>query len=98
MDKKKQKDILWFQEVNKNDIDLVGGKGANLGEMAAAGFPIPQGFIVTSKAYFDFIEENKLKSKIHQELKKSILTTRKQLMKLLKRLRLSFYLGKFLQL
>ncbi len=70
MDKKKQKDILWFQEVNKNDIDLVGGKGANLGEMAAAGFPIPQGFIVTSKAYFDFIEENKLKSKIHQELKK----------------------------
>ena len=67
---KKEKNILWFQEVDKDDIPLVGGKGANLGEMAKAGFPVPRGFIVTSKAYFDFLEENKLKSKIHQELKK----------------------------
>lgn len=65
---KKEKHILWFQEVDKNDIALVGGKGANLGEMAAAGFPVPRGFIVTSKAYFDFLEENKLKSKIFREL------------------------------
>ena len=67
---KKEKNILWFQEVDKNDVSLVGGKGANLGEMAKADFPVPRGFIVTSKAYFDFLEENKLKSKIHQELKK----------------------------
>jgi len=67
---KKEKNILWFQEVDKDDIPLVGGKGANLGEMAKAGFPVPRGFIVTSKAYFDFLEENKLKSRIHQELKK----------------------------
>lgn len=67
---KKEKNILWFQEVDKDDIPLVGGKGANLGEMARNGFPVPRGFIVTSKAYFDFLEENKLKSRIHQELKK----------------------------
>lgn len=67
---KKEKNILWFQEVDKDDVSLVGGKGANLGEMARNGFPVPRGFIVTSKAYFDFLEENKLKSKIHQELKK----------------------------
>jgi len=67
---KKEKNILWFQEVDKDDVSLVGGKGANLGEMAKAGFPVPRGFIVTSKAYFDFLEENKLKSKIYQELKK----------------------------
>lgn len=67
---KKEKNILWFQEVDKGDIALVGGKGANLGEMASVNLPVPKGFIVTSKAYFDFIEENKLKSKIHQELKK----------------------------
>jgi len=67
---KKEKSILWFQEVDKDDVALVGGKGANLGEMATAGFPVPRGFIVTSKAYFDFLEENKLKSRIHRELKK----------------------------
>jgi len=67
---KKEKNILWFQEVDKGDIALVGGKGANLGEMASVDFPVPRGFIITSKAYFDFIQENKLKSKIHQELKR----------------------------
>lgn len=67
---KKEKNILWFQEVDKNDGAMVGGKGANLGEMAAAGFPVPRGFIITSHAYFNFLEENKLKSKIHQELKR----------------------------
>ncbi len=67
---KKEKNILWFQEVDKDDVSLVGGKGANLGEMARNGFPVPRGFIITSKAYFDFLEENKLKSRIHQELKK----------------------------
>ena len=66
---KKEKHVLWFEEVDKDDIALVGGKGANLGEMSAAGFPVPRGFIVTSKAYFYFLEENKLKSQIFQELK-----------------------------
>jgi len=67
---KEEKNILWFNEVGKEDVALVGGKGANLGEMAQANFPVPQGFIVTSKAYFDFLEENKLKSKIDRELRK----------------------------
>ena len=71
---KKNKYILWFSEVDKDDIPLVGGKGANLGEMASFGAPVPRGFIVTSKAYFDFLEENKLKSKIYQELKNLDLT------------------------
>jgi len=71
---KKNKYILWFSEVDKDDIPLVGGKGANLGEMASFGTPVPRGFIVTSKAYFDFLEENKLKSKIYQELKNLDLT------------------------
>lgn len=47
---------VWFEEVDKNDVGLVGGKGANLGEMARANLPIPYGFIVTSKAYFYFIQ------------------------------------------
>ena len=49
--------IVWFNEVGKDDVGLVGGKGANLGVMTEAGFPIPFGFIVTSKAYFEIIKE-----------------------------------------
>ena len=61
---KKEKNILWFEEVDKDDGAFVGGKGANLGELTKAGIPVPNGFIVTSKAYFDFIKENNLKDKI----------------------------------
>ncbi|HUD09409.1 MAG TPA: phosphoenolpyruvate synthase [Patescibacteria group bacterium] len=56
--------VAWFSEIDKNDVPLVGGKGANLGEMANAGFPVPNGFVVTSHAYYEFIRENKLDIKI----------------------------------
>lgn len=56
--------IAWFSEVRKEDVALVGGKGANLGEMTSAGFPVPPGFIITSSAYYDFIRENDLNIKI----------------------------------
>ncbi len=64
-----KKFIVWFEEVDKNDISLVGGKGANLGEMASAKFPIPYGFIITANAYFYFIKENNLDFKINQFFK-----------------------------
>ncbi len=54
------KQVVWFSEVGKGDIPLVGGKGANLGEMTKAGLPVPQGFIVTSEAYFRFVREKKI--------------------------------------
>ncbi len=56
--------VAWFSEIGKNDVSLVGGKGANLGEMINAGFPVPNGFVVTSKAYYEFLKENKLDIKI----------------------------------
>lgn len=56
--------IAWFSEVDKENLGLVGGKGANLGEMTRAGFFVPNGFIVTSYAYYDFIKENNLATKI----------------------------------
>ncbi len=62
--KKGQKAVVWFKEVTKKDIPLVGGKGANLGEMTNAGIPVPPGFIVTADAYFDFIEKTNLQDKI----------------------------------
>jgi pyruvate,water dikinase len=63
------KDILWFSEIRFEDINLAGGKGANLGEMYNLGIPVPNGFVVTSQAYFQFIEENKLKPAIQNILK-----------------------------
>lgn len=65
---KKSAQILWFKDINKNDIPIVGGKGANLGEMFGAGIPVPNGFVVTSKAYYDFVEATSLKQKILTEL------------------------------
>ena len=59
-----QRSVVWFKEVDKEDIPLVGGKGANLGEMTKAGFPVPPGFIVTAHAFFEFIKDNNLEKKI----------------------------------
>ncbi|HEX79240.1 MAG TPA: phosphoenolpyruvate synthase [Dehalococcoidia bacterium] len=52
--------ISWFNEVTKDDIPTVGGKGANLGEMTNADIPVPPGFIVTSEAYYDFLESSRV--------------------------------------
>jgi pyruvate, water dikinase len=65
----KKKLVVWFSEVGRTDIPLVGGKGANLGEMSRAGLPVPQGFIVTADAYFAFIKDHKLDSFIEKETK-----------------------------
>ncbi len=65
-----KKSIVWFEEVGKSDVGLVGGKGANLGEMVSASLPIPYGFIITARAYFDFIEKAGIKNKIMSLLSK----------------------------
>jgi len=63
------KDILWFKEISHDDINVAGGKGANLGEMYSIKIPVPNGFVVTSSVYFKFIEENNLKKKLQDILK-----------------------------
>ncbi|WP_028550574.1 phosphoenolpyruvate synthase [Paenibacillus sp. UNC451MF] len=50
--------VLGFQQIDKSSLPLVGGKGANLGEMTRAGFAVPPGFCVTTEAYKAFIEQN----------------------------------------
>jgi pyruvate, water dikinase len=65
---KKTARILLFNQIRKTDIPIVGGKGANLGEMYHAGIPVPNGFVVTSTAYFDFIKKTSLRQKILSEL------------------------------
>jgi len=71
MPAKKEKFVYWFKEIDKDDVPLVGGKGANLGEMTQAGIPVPPGFIISSRAYFHFLEENLLTEKIKEFLKET---------------------------
>jgi pyruvate, water dikinase len=56
--------IRWLSDLSKKDIKLVGGKGANLGEMFNAKFPVPQAFCVTTDAFFFFLKETKLEQSI----------------------------------
>ena len=48
--------ISSFDQISLADAPVVGGKGANLGEMANAGFPVPAGFVVRAEAYLDAID------------------------------------------
>ncbi|KRE92263.1 phosphoenolpyruvate synthase [Nocardioides sp. Soil774] len=50
--------IRWFEDLSLADVDAAGGKGANLGELTRAGFPVPRGFVVTSSAYLSAVEES----------------------------------------
>ena len=74
-----QKNVVWFNEVGKKDVGLVGGKGANLGEMTNANIPVPPGFIVTADAYFDFLKQTKITEKIREILEPVDVNDSKQL-------------------
>lgn len=59
------KPILLYTEVNKDTVDWVGGKNANLGEMCnRANLPIPKGFAITTYAFEAFLTYNDLVDKI----------------------------------
>ena len=49
--------VQWLDDVRGTDLETVGGKGASLGELTAAGLPVPPGFVVTAETYRTFIED-----------------------------------------
>ena len=49
--------VEFFEELGKEDVDIAGGKGANLGELTNAGITVPPGFVITSETYDKFIKE-----------------------------------------
>jgi pyruvate,water dikinase len=75
MNKAKQDNyVRWFEDLNSEDVGLVGGKNASLGEMVRAlknkNILVPDGFATTTKAYRAFIKKNQLQDKITKLLKK----------------------------
>lgn len=69
---KEQMHILWFDQLTIDDIPLVGGKNASLGEMyrelTPKGVMVPNGFAVTAKTYRDLIDEAGIKDEIRNIL------------------------------
>ena len=64
--------ILWFDQLGIEDVPLVGGKNASLGEMysnlSKLGVRIPNGFAITAKTYFYLIEHAGIKDEIRRIL------------------------------
>jgi pyruvate,water dikinase len=64
--------VLWFDDVRKEDIPVVGGKNASLGEMINAGLPVPPGFAVTAYSYEKYIQEKRIAEQIYQAIKETV--------------------------
>jgi pyruvate,water dikinase len=60
--------VLPLHELGRRDLAVAGGKGANLGELVRAGFPVPPGFVVTTAAYDRFVADNRLGETIARAL------------------------------
>ena len=56
--------VVKFEDLNKSDIGIAGGKGANLGELTQAGIPVPPGFVVTAETYEKFMEDAGINDKV----------------------------------
>lgn len=59
-----------FNELGKDNAAIAGGKGASLGEMAQAGFPVPNGFVLLATAFEQFLKETDLNVEIDSILHK----------------------------
>ncbi len=64
--------VVWLEEVGKEDISIVGGKGASLGEMLRAELPVPTGFAVTAQAFRRFLDENELTKELFKSLEVNV--------------------------
>ncbi len=58
--------VAWLSAIHKEDLSLAGGKGANLGEMYNAKFPVPPAFVVTTTGFYYFLEKTQLNEKIKE--------------------------------
>lgn len=64
--------IAWLDEVSLAEVDRVGGKGANLGEMASAGFPVPPGFVVCADGYLAAMDAAGVRRELLLEFREAV--------------------------
>lgn len=66
---KEKEFLLWFEQMERSDVAIVGGKSSSLGEMTSkTDVPVPYGFATTAYAYRYFIEKSGLKEKMRSIL------------------------------
>lgn len=63
--------VIGLDELGKQDTAVAGGKGANLGELVSAGFPVPGGFVVTTPSYLDCLAHEGCRERIRSLLAES---------------------------
>jgi pyruvate,water dikinase len=72
MNEKQEKVILWFEDLGSDDVPVVGGKNASLGEMIRTlkveNIRVPSGFATTAEAYREFLQVNDLVEKIRTQI------------------------------
>lgn len=60
--------VYWLENIGRGDVERVGGKGANLGELARAGLPVPNGFVLSVAAYRHFLSRSGIQHHIDDAL------------------------------
>jgi len=79
--------VKWFEQLSKNDLLIAGGKGSNLGEMTKLKLPIPEGFVITTKAFDDFVNLNQVSSQIKELIEKCNVDNTAELLETSKKLK-----------
>ena len=62
--------IIDIRDVKENQLDIVGGKGVNLGIMISNNIQVPDGFIITAYAYKNYLEYNGILKDIEEKINK----------------------------
>ncbi|MET0134714.1 MAG: phosphoenolpyruvate synthase, partial [Kibdelosporangium sp.] len=64
--------VIEFKALGKNDAPIAGGKGANLGELTAAGLPVPPGFVVAAESYLSSMGQNGIRAEIENAVRTAL--------------------------
>lgn len=64
--------VIGFGELGRGDTEIAGGKGANLGELTAAGLPVPPGFVVSAAAYRESMSRGDTREELITALKNAM--------------------------
>ena len=75
--------VYAFAEGNKDLKDLLGGKGANLAEMAGMGLPVPPGFIVSTEACRAYLDTGTLPAELSAQVDEYLIALEKAMGKTL---------------
>jgi pyruvate,water dikinase len=99
MKSKNKKNILWFREISIEDVNLVGGKNASLGEMFSQltkkGISVPNGFALTTNFYWEFFKANGLDKELEKFFKNFNPQSIKSIQEIGKKCREAIARGKF---